>query len=294
MIDVMMAVALIMALGDVSQTDRPCDAATTEAWRVVRATEYTADDGWLSVAGLFFLEPGVNAMGSAAGATVVLPSWAPDRAGYLELRDGRVLAHLADGVDATINGAPAERVTELRPASAHRPADRLGLGRLVLHVHRSGERLAIRLRDPDSVLRRTFRGLAWYPIDARACVAARFVPHQAPVGVSIANTVGDVIKLESPGTVSFALDGRPVSLTAVTSEGKLWFILSDATAGKTTYKIRYLYAEMPKDGRMMLDLNRVHNPPCAVNPHTTCPLPPKENRLTVPIAAGERLPVGMR
>jgi uncharacterized protein (DUF1684 family) len=256
---------------------------------VARGREYTDPDGWLSVAGLFFLGPGSNAIGSGAGATVALPSPAPAQAGEIDLREGRVFARAAPGVALTLNGRPFAGEVELRPATGDRLADRLGVGRLVLHVHRSGARLAIRLRDPDSALRRRFTGLAWFPVDRRWCVQARFEPHPAPLPVSIVNTVGDVVPLESPGRARFTIDGRTMTLLAVTSEGRLWFILTDRTAGTATYKIRYLYAEVPRDGRLTLDLNRIHNPPCAVNPHTTCPLPPKENQLDLPIAAGERL-----
>jgi uncharacterized protein (DUF1684 family) len=39
---------------------------------------------------------------------------------------------------------------------------------------------------------------------------------------------------------------------------------------------------------MILDFNKTVNPPCAYNPHTTCPLPTEQNRLRMRIEAGER------
>ena len=67
------------------------------------------------------------------------------------------------------------------------------------------------------------------------------------------------------------------------------FVFKDATSGKTTYGGgRFLYAALPKDGKVVLDFNRAYNPPCAFTPYATCPLPPPRNRLTVPIEAGEK------
>jgi uncharacterized protein (DUF1684 family) len=69
----------------------------------------------------------------------------------------------------------------------------------------------------------------------------------------------------------------------------LWLVFTDRTADTLTYKIRFLYTDAPDaDGRVVLDFNRAYNAPCAYNPHTTCPLPPRQNRLDVAIPAGER------
>ena len=69
---------------------------------------------------------------------------------------------------------------------------------------------------------------------------------------------------------------------------QLFFIFRDATSGKTTYGAgRFLHADPPKDGRVILDFNKAYSPPCAVTPYATCPLPPPQNRLPVAIEAGE-------
>jgi uncharacterized protein (DUF1684 family) len=73
------------------------------------------------------------------------------------------------------------------------------------------------------------------------------------------------------------------------SEGRLWFIFKDGTSGKETYpSARFLYADAPKEGVVVVDFNKAYNPPCAFNPYTTCPMPPRENRLKVRIEAGEK------
>lgn len=291
--------AFLTRAAALTASDRPtvvpsaCDPAATAAWRTFRQEELTGADGWLAVAGLFLLDEGASGMGSDLRHPIVLPAAAPPTAGRIVLEGGRVVAELAPGVQARVNETPASGRVELRPADGERAEDRLRLGRLVLHVHRSGARLAIRLRDPESPLYRTFPGLAWWPIDARWCVRGRFVPHDWPRRIPMATTVGDIVELESPGTVMVDVAGLSLRLLAVNRDGSLWFILSDASANRTSYKVRYLYAGLPDAaGRVLLDFNRIHSPPCVYNPHTTCPLPPPENRLRVPIDAGERLHAG--
>jgi uncharacterized protein len=68
----------------------------------------------------------------------------------------------------------------------------------------------------------------------------------------------------------------------------LFLILKDLTSGKETYPAgRFLYSPMPKNGRVSLDFNKAENPPCALTPYATCPLPPRQNYLPVAIRAGE-------
>ena len=100
--------------------------------------------------------------------------------------------------------------------------------------------------------------------------------------------------MPSPGHVVFTINGREVQLDPVLEEPgakELFFIFRDATAGKETYPAgRFLYSDMPKDGRVVLDFNKAYSPPCAFTSFATCPLPPKQNRLDVRIEAGEKRP----
>lgn len=266
-------------------------SAATAAWREQRERELVGPDGWLAVAGLFMLEPGPNTAGCDPANRIVLPAdAAPPQAATFVYEDGTVTVEAHAG-GITLNGAPLSGRQPLREASRspQRPADRVGIGRLVLHLHRSGDRLALRLRDPESPIRTGFRGLRWFDIDPRWRVTGRFVPYDEPRPVVIQNILGDLEHYTSPGEVEFALDGRRLRLVPLTSGARLWFIFSDATGGRDTYPIRFLYADPPRDGRVVLDFNRAYSPPCAYNPYTTCPLPPPANRLPVAIAAGERI-----
>ena len=76
---------------------------------------------------------------------------------------------------------------------------------------------------------------------------------------------------------------------------ELFFILRDTTSKTTTYgAARFLYTDFPdhgldKPGRLVIDFNRLQNPPCAYTPYATCPLPPPQNRLTLAVTAGEKM-----
>ncbi len=266
------------------------DLSSVEAWRQEREQELRAPDGWLSVAGLFFLKPGVNTIGSAPDSHIMLPAdVAPARAGTVTFDGHRAVLAMRIGVEARVNGKLLQGPAELTPPEEGRPAGRVVLGRLTLHLHRSGERLAMRLRDPDHQLRRDFAGLEWFDIDPQWVISGRFHAFPEPKPVEIANVLGDVQKAVSPGEVTASIDGQDVRLLALSEkDGQLWFVFSDALAGTRTYRTRYLYAPAPRDGTVTLDFNRAYNPPCAYNPHTTCPLPPPQNRLKVAIAAGEK------
>ncbi len=293
---------LLTALVGLVLAAAPADRPTTwveeiQAWRATREADLKKPDGWLSVAGLYFLRNGVNTLGADPSADVQLPAGAaPANAGRLIYDRGHVRFEPAAGVAATLNDqAVTGRVTVARAdANANKPADRLRIGRISVQLHESGARLGVRLRDPESSYRRHFTGLRWFPIDQAWRVSGRLIPYDAPREVEIQNVLGDTEPMRSPGEVEVAIGGKTVRLVALqAARGRLWIIFSDTTASDLTYRIRFLYTDAPDAaGRVDVDFNRAYNPPCAFNPHTTCPLPPRQNRLPVAVTAGEQKYIG--
>ncbi len=104
--------------------------------------------------------------------------------------------------------------------------------------------------------------------------------------------LGQIAKMPVPGKVVFQRDGKTYELLPVLEDPEakeLWFIFADKTSAKETYGGgRFLYTDMPKDGKVVIDFNKAYNPPCAFTPHATCPLAPQENRLAIPVTAGEK------
>jgi uncharacterized protein (DUF1684 family) len=262
-------------------------------WRQEREADLKTDAGWLTVAGLFFLSQGKNTFGSDPINDIVLPSSAPAQAGTFELKGTapgtyRVLMRAA--MPLAVNGKETTSA-ELKPAVGGQPADQVTIGPLTLFVHTSGDRLAIRLRDKNSDIRRNFTGLKWFPPNAAYRVTGRFEPYAKPKTVKVPNILGDLETYTAPGVVAFTLNGQELKLEAFevgTERKRFFFVFRDLTAGKETYPAaRFLYADLPVSGETVLDFNKAYNPPCAFNPYTTCPLPTEQNRLRVRIEAGE-------
>jgi uncharacterized protein len=259
-----------------------------EKWRRAHEDGLKADNGWLTVVGLFWLHEGSNTFGSDPSNDIVLPAGsAPSKAGEFDLQRGRTTVHAGRGVTITSNGK-AISTMQLRPdTSGH--ADVIALNRLTMLVIERSGRYGIRLKDNQSAARRRFKGLHWYPVDERSRINAQWIPYDPPKQIPILSIIGTKEKMPSPGYAEFNLGGRKCRLEPVT-EGtqELFFIFKDLTSGKETYPAgRFLYSPMPKNGRVLLDFNKAENPPCALTPYATCPLPPKQNYLPVAIRAGE-------
>ncbi len=265
-------------------------AAAIEGWRSEREAELRSAQGWLTVAGLTWLKEGTNVVGRDPTSAVRLDSpTVPLRVGAFEFRGGVATFDPQPGEPVNVNGKPATRQV-IRWDSA--PPDRVQCGTVTMFIIKRGSRFGVRVRDTDSRARREFSGTRWYPIRAEMAVTARFVRHEKPTTIPIANVLGDIDPWPSPGYAVFTLGGREHRLYPVLegpSPRQLFFIFRDRTSGTDTYGGgRFLYTEMPVDGKVVLDFNKAENPPCAYTAFATCPLPPKENALPTRIEAGER------
>ena len=265
-----------------------------ERWRADREARLKSDGGWLTVAGLHWLREGLNTFGSAPGNDFVLPASAPPKAGAFEFHSGQTRLQVEPGVTVMVEGNPVSSL-ELRPDTSKAPTI-LTLGPLTMQVIQREDRYGVRLKDNDSPRRRDFAGLDWYPIREEYRIDARFVPHDQPQRIPIPNVLGQVKDMTSPGYAVFDLKGQEVRLHPVLESPEdraLFFIFRDATAPEETYGAgRFLYSDLPQDGRVELDFNKAYSPPCAFTDFATCPLPPKENRLAARIEAGEKKPPG--
>jgi uncharacterized protein (DUF1684 family) len=280
-VTVLLTTLLSVSFGQKSMRDE------IRKWRLVHEREIKADNGWLTVSGLFWLKPGVNTLGSAPDQNIVLPASAKaEKVGSLEMSQAGVILRVAEGVTVLVND---ETVREYEMTfKSEKPPESFRVGALILSVIKRGIRVGLRVRDLNSRVRSEFKGLHWFPIRESYRVTADFLPDSEPKEITIMNVLGDELKMKSPGLLSFKLNGKSFQLRPVIEDDKLFILFRDRTAGKSTYGAgRFLYAEMPKDGKVVLDFNRAENPPCAFTPYATCPLPPRQNRLPIAITAGE-------
>ena len=282
-------IALMFALAPIAlSSDDNSYRQKIEKWRAEKEAELKSDNGWLTVAGLFWLKEGVNRFGTDASNEIVLPEGsAPAKAGEFEFHAGKTTLRVENGVAATSNGKPVTTI-ELKTDEKQQP-DIINIGSLSLNVIKRGERYGVRVKDKNSKQRREFTGLRWFDIKESYRITATFVRYDKPKEIEIPNVLGDVNKMPSPGYVTFKLDGKEYRLDPVLEgKDKLFFIFSDSTSGKATYGAgRFLYADLPEGETVVLDFNQAINPPCAFTPFATCPLPPRQNRLRVAIEAGE-------
>lgn len=243
-------------------------AAENDAWRKERLARLTGDEGWLTVVGLHWLEPGVNHIPSAPGLTFTR-------------KDESVL--LTADHPVMVNGKPVQKLA-LKPDD-----DKITIGSHTYFVIIRGEKVAIRERDTASEFRRKFKGLELYPFQPGYHLEAKWHPYAKPVTRRITTITNTIDEMVAPGQAEFVLAGQTYRLEPVIEEDHLFYIFKDRTAGKTTYGAgRFLTSPMPKDGKVTVDFNQAYNPPCAFTPYATCPLPLKENQLPIAIEAGEK------
>ncbi len=202
-------------------------AARIEAWRTERKARLKADDGWLALTGLFCLNEGDNSFGSSPQTAIVLRT-GPDRAGLITLRNGRAGVRAVEGQTLLVDGRWVE-TAQLWPCEGpNRPT--ITVGPLSLFCHASGDRLAMRLRDLESEIRREFTKLRRHPVDEAFRIRGRYVPHDKPRTMELANTLGDVVTLRTSGSVALTVEGDALRLTAINYDGRLWFAFSDLTS----------------------------------------------------------------
>ena len=282
-ISIIVFAIVIVATG---QTSFPTE---TSQWRSQREADLKAEDSWLTVSGLFWLKEGVTSIGTdAKHVDIVLPeNSAPSQVGSLELAGGVVTLVVSDGVAVTVNDQTVHKYV-MRFADDKTP-DQFKVGSLNLGVIKRGERYGLRVRDKNSPARLRFNGLRWFPAQEKYKIVATFTPFAVPKEIIIMNVLGDELKLKTPGLLSFELNGQHFELRPlIEDEKRLFIIFRDLTAGDTTYPAgRFLYADLPKEGKVILDFNRAENPPCAFTDFATCPLPPRQNYMKTRIEAGE-------
>jgi uncharacterized protein (DUF1684 family) len=141
--------------------------------------------------------------------------------------------------------------------------------------------------------------LPYYAVDPDYRVPAYLELAPLPrVVAEIPTSTGTRRKMERLGTLQFTLKGQPMKLAALSDVGasrndRLFVPFTDLTTGTETYPGgRYIELDATASGIYDLDFNRAFHPYCYFDSRYDCPYPPAENRLTIPIRAGERLPPG--
>lgn len=270
------------------------------AFREVRAAGLQKPDGWLSLVGLEWLQPGDTSVGSAPDNKVKLPPAHPAHLGIFHLENNVVtLLPPKEGFPAglTVGGAPAKEQALRTDPDDDKNSPHLLIGTLNLYPIRRADRFALRIKDAKSPSLVNFHALKWYAPDHAYRLTAKWVPYSPQKTVSLLTLVGTSYPAPVPGAAEFDWQGKTYRIEPVLEEPdakELFFILRDTTSATTTYgACRFLYTSFPsngldKPGELVLDFNKMRNPPCAYTPYATCPLPPPGNRLPIALPVGEQ------
>lgn len=296
-----LAVAIAMLLPVRTLNAASDDAAwqtELESWRAQRATSLQAPEGWLSLIGLAWLQEGDNPFGADADNRIQIEAKIPAHVGVMHLAKGTVRLLPPPGgfpKDFQVDGHPA-REQDLVADDAEQPS-KLTVGTITIIVINRDGRFALRIKDPKAATRTGFHGLRWYAPSSAYRITARWIPYSTPKMLDIPTVLGTTTHMAAPGAAEFTIDGQTVRLEPVLEDPKsteFFFIMRDATSKTKTYGAgRFLYTSLPdhglgQPGEVVLDFNRLINPPCAFTPYATCPLPPQQNRLSIAIPAGEQ------
>jgi len=270
------------------------------AWRTQHATDLQKPDGWLSLVGLEWLEPGQTSIGSAQDNKIHVPSTAPAHIGVLQLENNAVtLLPPQEGFPSglQIDGAPAKQLSLRADQDKDKFNSHVTMGTINFYAIKRADKFALRIKDAKSPSLLEFHGLKWFELNPEYRVTATWTPYVPAKSVSLLTLVGTEYSEPVPGFAEFTLQGKTFRLEPVLEDPdnpKLFFILRDTTSTETTYPAcRFLYTTFPnhgvdRPGELLLDFNHLENPPCAYTPYATCPLPPAGNRLPIALPVGEQ------
>ncbi|MGB8981091.1 MAG: DUF1684 domain-containing protein [Anaerolineales bacterium] len=256
-------------------------------WRREVDNNLRRENGWLALAGLFWLRMGTNLIGSDPGSDILLPERAPKRLGTFDFNGDNVKLNVEADLPLEVNGQPAK--SAVLDADQEDVPSFITFDNMRMVVVRRSKGVGIRLWDNTREARRLFPSRQWYPIREELRVPAAYTRYETPKVVKMPDILGAMLDEPMQGFVSFELNGRKYELMVEElADGRLFVQFMDLTNGKTTYPSgRYHYTEAHRDGRVFIDFNKAYSPPCAFTDYATCTFPPQENRLNVAIEAGE-------
>jgi uncharacterized protein len=140
---------------------------------------------------------------------------------------------------------------------------------------------------------RDFGGLAYFPENEALRLEVELEPYPEQREVQMQTSTGSVQSYTRYGRIRFEVEGKEAQLSVYRDQHGYFLPFADSLAGQETYGAgRYLEPEELADGQLRVDFNLAYNPYCAYNDRYSCPLTPAENRLKVPIRAGEKIPEG--
>jgi uncharacterized protein (DUF1684 family) len=259
-------------------------------WRQEVDTNLRRENGWLALAGLFWLRKGTNIIGSDPESDILLPRRAPARLGIFEFDGNNVTLNVEASLPVEVNGVPT--TSALLDADQEDVPSFLTFHDMRMVVVRRSKGVGIRVWDNAREARRTFPTRQWYPIKEEFRVPAMYIRYAIPKVVKMPDILGAILDEPMQGYLSFELRGKQHELIVEELPDRRLFVqFMDLTNGNPTYPSgRYHYTDAHENGKVFIDFNKAYSPPCAFTEYATCTFPPQENHLNVAIQAGEIFP----
>ncbi len=256
-------------------------------WRARKYEERVGENGWLSLAGLSWLNPGRNLVGSNPMCEVTLPEHAPTFLGIIEWKGKIIRLQVAEGVQVQVNGKLAQKAI-LRSDQDPKPTF-VTWNQIRLVVHEYAGKYGVRIWDNQRRNQFTLPLLKWFPINKQFRFAARYVRYPKPKVSAQLDAFGSTAEDRLDGYVTFKFDGKTYKLDVTEEKNHSLFIkFRDLTSSKESYPpSRYCYTEPVRDGKVTLDFNCAYSPPCAFTEYATCLFAPQQNELPFRVEAGE-------
>jgi uncharacterized protein (DUF1684 family) len=262
---------------------------SVEEWQQDRLEGLKGKNGWLNLAGIYWLKDGTQTFGSDSSNDIIFPAKAPAFMGSLSLKDALVHLEVNEDVELYFENEAVKELS-LSYDSSGNPSY-ITHGDFAWYIMKRHHSLAIRLRDYKNPAVKAMDHIPSYPIDPDYLVEAKLVPFDEAKTLTVPTPFRDYTQdYECPGELHFKLKGKKLTLLPFISGDEYFIIISDETSGRGSYGGgRFMYASKDSSGRILLDFNKAYNPPCAITEFAACPMPPPENRLPVSIEAGEKV-----
>jgi len=260
---------------------------TIAEWRKERDESIRKENGWISLAGLYWLKVGKNRVGSDPMCEIQLPSRVPALIGSLDHNGKSVTLRTESRQKVNING----KVTEfaiLQPDISDTPSF-ITLNDIRLVVIQRGNRMGIRMWDNSREERRSFPARTWFDVDEKFRIPARYTVYPHPKPAFFPDITGEKTESAVDGILEFEFNNNSYQLDATKEEGNELFVrFNDPTSKTQTYPCgRYLTVYLEKDNTTFIDFNYSYNPPCAFTDFATCVFAPEQNYLDFKVTAGE-------
>jgi uncharacterized protein (DUF1684 family) len=256
-------------------------------WRARKYEERVGENGWLSLAGLSWLNQGRNLIGSNPMCEIVLPEHAPTFLGIIEWNGKTAQLQVAEGVPVQVNGKLVQRAV-LKSDGEAKPS-LITWHQICLVLHEHVGKHGIRIWDNQRRNRFTLPLLKWFPINRDFHFSAQYIRYPEPKVSHQPDTLGETVEDRLHGYITFKFNSITYKLDVTEEEDHSLFIkFRDLTSSKETYPpSRYCYTEPVKDGKVTLDFNYAYSPPCAFTEYATCVFAPQQNFLPFRVEAGE-------